>query len=245
MLRKHALSIIAFFKLISCIPFNSHVRWNFEKFLVNHLGQPIRRYDESLDPMDLVGAPGPDHVSLHDTRLAPAHALINILRMYFRLQTLTCSWASVNLSSPKLPISYKPKLLLSLPRRPHDPPGFKPSVLGVIQYPAGTVLVHLGLLAYAMRLGGNKMRTEIKRTFYHKNYRRRTDYLRILLTRSIFLNCSMYEFLPYTFNRIVFAIETCQQRRLIKSPKLGDLATCLCIQKGGRCLNKNSEVFQS
>lgn len=30
------------------------IRWNFEKFLVNHLGQPIRRYDESLDPMDLV-----------------------------------------------------------------------------------------------------------------------------------------------------------------------------------------------
>ena len=29
-------------------------RWNFEKFLVNHLGQPVRRYDESLDPSELV-----------------------------------------------------------------------------------------------------------------------------------------------------------------------------------------------
>ena len=29
-------------------------RWNFEKFLVNHQGQPVRRYDESLDPSELV-----------------------------------------------------------------------------------------------------------------------------------------------------------------------------------------------
>jgi len=30
------------------------IRWNFEKFLVNHKGQPVRRYDESLDPSKLV-----------------------------------------------------------------------------------------------------------------------------------------------------------------------------------------------
>jgi len=30
------------------------IRWNFEKFLINHEGQPIRRYDESLDPSELV-----------------------------------------------------------------------------------------------------------------------------------------------------------------------------------------------
>jgi len=30
------------------------IRWNFEKFLVNHQGQPVRRYDESLDPSELV-----------------------------------------------------------------------------------------------------------------------------------------------------------------------------------------------
>merc|ERR1719495_2840731 len=28
--------------------------WYFEKFLVNHEGQPVRRYDESLDPSELV-----------------------------------------------------------------------------------------------------------------------------------------------------------------------------------------------
>ena len=32
----------------------THSRWNFEKFLVNHKGQPVRRYDESLDPSKLV-----------------------------------------------------------------------------------------------------------------------------------------------------------------------------------------------
>jgi len=30
------------------------IRWNFEKFLINERGQPVRRYDESLDPMDIV-----------------------------------------------------------------------------------------------------------------------------------------------------------------------------------------------
>jgi len=29
------------------------IRWNFEKFLVNHHGQPIRRYHKSLDPKEL------------------------------------------------------------------------------------------------------------------------------------------------------------------------------------------------
>lgn len=30
------------------------IRWNFEKFLIDDRGQPVRRYDESLDPMDIV-----------------------------------------------------------------------------------------------------------------------------------------------------------------------------------------------
>jgi len=30
------------------------IRWNFEKFLVDHKGQPVRRYDEALDPLDIV-----------------------------------------------------------------------------------------------------------------------------------------------------------------------------------------------
>lgn len=30
------------------------IRWNFEKFLLNERGQPVRRYDESLDPMEIV-----------------------------------------------------------------------------------------------------------------------------------------------------------------------------------------------
>ena len=29
-------------------------RWNFEKFLLDHRGQPVRRYDESLDPSEIV-----------------------------------------------------------------------------------------------------------------------------------------------------------------------------------------------
>ena len=29
------------------------IRWNFEKFLINERGQPVRRYDESLDPMKI------------------------------------------------------------------------------------------------------------------------------------------------------------------------------------------------
>ena len=30
------------------------IRWNFEKFLLNEAGVPVRRYDESLDPLDIV-----------------------------------------------------------------------------------------------------------------------------------------------------------------------------------------------
>ena len=30
------------------------LRWNFEKFLIDHRGQPVRRYDESLDPSEIV-----------------------------------------------------------------------------------------------------------------------------------------------------------------------------------------------
>merc|ERR1712227_710186 len=30
------------------------IRWNFEKFLIDHRGQPVRRYDESLDPLEIV-----------------------------------------------------------------------------------------------------------------------------------------------------------------------------------------------
>lgn len=30
------------------------IRWNFEKFLVDPAGQPLRRYDESLDPLAIV-----------------------------------------------------------------------------------------------------------------------------------------------------------------------------------------------
>merc|ERR1712029_1054358 len=30
------------------------IRRNFEKFLLDHRGQPIRRYDESLDPSEIV-----------------------------------------------------------------------------------------------------------------------------------------------------------------------------------------------
>jgi len=30
------------------------IRWNFEKFLIDHRGQPVRRYDESLDPSEIV-----------------------------------------------------------------------------------------------------------------------------------------------------------------------------------------------
>jgi len=30
------------------------IRWNFEKFLVNHNGQPVKRYDSPLDPKELV-----------------------------------------------------------------------------------------------------------------------------------------------------------------------------------------------
>ena len=29
-------------------------RWNFEKFLLDHNGQPVRRYDESLDPSEII-----------------------------------------------------------------------------------------------------------------------------------------------------------------------------------------------
>merc|ERR1712126_201025 len=30
------------------------IRWNFEKFLLDYNGQPMRRYDESLDPLSIV-----------------------------------------------------------------------------------------------------------------------------------------------------------------------------------------------
>lgn len=30
------------------------IRWNFEKFLVTPEGLPVRRYDESLDPLEIV-----------------------------------------------------------------------------------------------------------------------------------------------------------------------------------------------
>jgi len=29
------------------------IRWNFEKFLIDHQGNPVRRYDESLDPLTI------------------------------------------------------------------------------------------------------------------------------------------------------------------------------------------------
>jgi len=29
------------------------IRWNFEKFLIDHHGNPIRRYHESIDPLEL------------------------------------------------------------------------------------------------------------------------------------------------------------------------------------------------
>jgi len=36
-------------------PFHGNdIRWNFEKFLIDHDGTPIRRYDESLEPMKIV-----------------------------------------------------------------------------------------------------------------------------------------------------------------------------------------------
>jgi len=30
------------------------IRWNFEKFLVDHKGNPVRRYDKTLDPMKII-----------------------------------------------------------------------------------------------------------------------------------------------------------------------------------------------
>jgi len=33
---------------------NNIFRWNFEKFLLDHNGQPMRRYDESLDPEEII-----------------------------------------------------------------------------------------------------------------------------------------------------------------------------------------------
>lgn len=30
------------------------IRWNFEKFLIDHSGQPVRRYDEALEPLEIV-----------------------------------------------------------------------------------------------------------------------------------------------------------------------------------------------
>jgi len=35
-------------------PFHARdIRWNFEKFLIDGNGNPVKRYDESLDPMDI------------------------------------------------------------------------------------------------------------------------------------------------------------------------------------------------
>ena len=42
----------------NCLSF----RWNFEKFLLDHNGQPVRRYDESLDPSEII----PDIEALMD-----------------------------------------------------------------------------------------------------------------------------------------------------------------------------------
>ena len=42
-------------------------RWNFEKFLLDHRGQPVRRYDESMDPLDIA----PDIEALLDPRFHP------------------------------------------------------------------------------------------------------------------------------------------------------------------------------
>lgn len=36
-------------------PFHAtDIRWNFEKFLVDPHGNPVRRYEESLDPLEIV-----------------------------------------------------------------------------------------------------------------------------------------------------------------------------------------------
>ena len=44
-----------FFEYVMYEPLKSDdVRWNFEKFLLNEQGRPVRRYDESLDPMEIV-----------------------------------------------------------------------------------------------------------------------------------------------------------------------------------------------
>lgn len=32
---------------------NSDVRWNFEKFLVNRLGIPVKRYDAGTKPLEI------------------------------------------------------------------------------------------------------------------------------------------------------------------------------------------------
>ena len=42
-------------------------RWNFEKFLLDHRGQPVRRYDEAMDPLDIA----PDIDMLLDPRFHP------------------------------------------------------------------------------------------------------------------------------------------------------------------------------
>jgi len=42
------------------------VRWNFEKYLINHHGRPIRRYISNTEPMDMV-----DHI---ETLVAAAEA---------------------------------------------------------------------------------------------------------------------------------------------------------------------------
>ena len=40
--------------LAPLLPKSPQFRWNFEKFLLDHNGQPVRRYDESLDPSEII-----------------------------------------------------------------------------------------------------------------------------------------------------------------------------------------------
>ena len=78
-------------------------RWNFEKFLVNHQGQPVRRYDESLDPSELVSI----LVEIGIPYFSP-HA-------FSRSQILTFFWASASWT-----LQSKPSLIenLSLQKKP-------------------------------------------------------------------------------------------------------------------------------
>ena len=72
-------------------------RWNFEKFLVNHQGQPVRRYDESLDPSELVSI----LVEIDIKYVNP--------RAFSRSQILTFFWASASWT-----LQSKPSLIENL-----------------------------------------------------------------------------------------------------------------------------------